>query len=791
MTSIRASNRIKYPSWLFITIKRAIDLTTEANILKDCYCILWLEDQEFKSKTVFQTNSPIFNETFRFGVLNPEIPVKIDFYDFESFTNDHRFGFIEVSYSDLEDGKSYEKIYKLQGSDSNSAMVHVVITKAIFDSSLFQDNVNLSPQTKRNDIIDRIHIINEAHQVIPNIETQQKEQQIKVDSSEKNIEKNIEKNEIEEKNYSTIEIPQNLMKSSENQPIELEFVYGYKATNSRNNLHFTSSGEIIYFAAAIPIIYNLKTKTQKFFYGHSSEIICNAIHPSRQIFATGDSSEKPLLCVWGIGNSRPISYFSPPHDSGIYAVTFSKDGTLLASVGLDDNHTICIWDWENNKLICSKSGHPNKVLCLECDPKNNSKFVTCGISHIRSWELSNDNLSFIEGSFGDKEIPMLLSLAVSKNNEACVGTPTGEILVWDMKNNQLTNSFRAHTGPCIVIRYTSDESFLLSGGKDGKVVLWDSKTKERKQTISSIVGGPIRAVDYYQGKIITGSAKHIIWETDLSTGNSTKILISHSNEVWGLASHPKKQEFVTACDDRSVQSWDAINHKPLSTKRINGQARYVNYSPDGELLGIGLRDGELLVVRSDNYRQVSNRKDMTTRIVYMKFSLNLQNLVIAYEDGSIDLYVSYRRSFTFHIPLPKDGMISVIDFSKDQKKIQVLTNFEKRFFFDLETNQMITTDTVSGLEEPQTWEINDCLIPQNLSGFTSIDQYKISSQRLLIAYTDNTKSFTLIDSISGNIKKFDIQGHSSNVVNVKFLHPSKLISIGGEDHCIFQWKILN
>jgi microtubule-associated protein-like 6 len=47
--------------------------------------------------------------------------------------------------------------------------------------------------------------------------------------------------------------------------LELEYVYGYQAQDSRNNLRYNTLGEIVYHAAAIGIVYNRQLHQQRFF----------------------------------------------------------------------------------------------------------------------------------------------------------------------------------------------------------------------------------------------------------------------------------------------------------------------------------------------------------------------------------------------------------------------------------------------------------------------------------------------------------------------------------------------
>lgn len=55
--------------------------------------------------------------------------------------------------------------------------------------------------------------------------------------------------------------------------LQLEWVYGYRGHQCRNNLFYTASGEVVYFVAGVGVVYNTADKKQRFYLGHSDDII--------------------------------------------------------------------------------------------------------------------------------------------------------------------------------------------------------------------------------------------------------------------------------------------------------------------------------------------------------------------------------------------------------------------------------------------------------------------------------------------------------------------------------------
>ncbi len=63
-------------------------------------------------------------------------------------------------------------------------------------------------------------------------------------------------------------------RSAPESSLQLEWVYGYRGHQCRNNLYYTASGDIVYFVAGVGVVRSHGTeKRQQFFLGHSDDII--------------------------------------------------------------------------------------------------------------------------------------------------------------------------------------------------------------------------------------------------------------------------------------------------------------------------------------------------------------------------------------------------------------------------------------------------------------------------------------------------------------------------------------
>ena len=194
---------------------------------------------------------------------------------------------------------------------------------------------------------------------------------------------------------------------NEHQPttsLDLEFVHGYSGklpyrTTSCTNIFPLASGELVYPCSATVVIYDKIMHRQRFFFGHDDDVMCLAVHPSGTIVASGQVGRRPPICIWdcakpqsdlndaegngmqgggpgsnptGGGMSSGVTHLGNLlfHSRGIACMDFSTDGTLLVSVGADDAHHICVWDWQNGVLLASGRGYNTDVFQVAFNPIN-------------------------------------------------------------------------------------------------------------------------------------------------------------------------------------------------------------------------------------------------------------------------------------------------------------------------------------------------------------------------------------------------------------------------------------
>lgn len=212
--------------------------------------------------------------------------------------------------------------------------------------------------------------------------------------------------------------------------LELQWIHGYRSHDARNNVRYSSAGSVVYTAAAVGVVYSRSAGKQKFFLGaHADDIIGLAAHPSGQLFATGETGRQPSIIVWSSQDMRSLARIECSHLVGVPLLAFNSKGDLLASVGLDLDHTLVVHDWAKNMTIMRTPTEKREVFCMcyiadslcetpssssseyEHQSANTNMIVTAGYKHVTFWWGKGQNISSQHGIFGKEVRDVIMCVA--------------------------------------------------------------------------------------------------------------------------------------------------------------------------------------------------------------------------------------------------------------------------------------------------------------------------------------------------------------------------------------------
>ncbi|XP_015234729.1 PREDICTED: echinoderm microtubule-associated protein-like 1 isoform X4 [Cyprinodon variegatus] len=594
--------------------------------------------------------------------------------------------------------------------------------------------------------------------------------------------------------------------------LKLDWVYGYRGRDCRSNLYLLPTGETVYFIASVVVLFNVDEQLQRHYTGHTDDIKCLAVHPDKITIATGQvagtSSDgkqlAPHVRVWDSVSLNTLHVLGTGFfDRALVCLAFSKSngGNTLCVVDDSNDHVLSVWDWQREERLAEAKCSNESVFAADFHPTDSNIIVTCGKSHLCFWTLEKSVLVKKQGLFEKQEKPkFVLCVAFAENGDAITGDSSGNILVWGKGTNRISRVIQgAHQGSIFAVCMLRNGT-LVSGGKDRRLISWDS-SYQQIQTVEVLeLFGPIRTIAEGRGEtVLIGTTKNFVLQGSLE-GEFISITQGHTDELWGLAVHPCKPHFLTCGYDRQVCLWDSSTHQLIWTKTLEDTAQSAGFHPSGAVVAVGTQTGRWLVLDTDSKDLVTVHTDGNEQLSVMRYGPDGNFMAIGSHDNYIYIYAVAENGRKYSRVGKCSGhssFITHLDWSVDsQYLVSNSGDYEILYWIPSVCKQVVSVETTRDIE----WFTHTCTL-----GFQVFGLWPDGSDGTDInaACRSNDKSLLVTGDDFGKVHLFSYpcsqfrapshvyRGHSSHVTNVSFLYDdSYLVSTGGKDMSVLQWRIV-
>lgn len=225
--------------------------------------------------------------------------------------------------------------------------------------------------------------------------------------------------------------------------------------------------------------------------------------------------------------------FATSFGAHLYAICHIPERKLLLAGTTDGN--IHIVDIVQKKEIRILKNHAGPVFDIKYSLKTNCFYTAGGDGNFAVCSLDNLSLIKVISLSGEKLRSIDFNYAAA---EIAIAMGSCDIFILDLFTLQLKHGFLAHRLSANIARYTPDNKFLLSGGRDAFLN---------------------------------------IWETDKY--NLVKSIPAHNWAIYDIAFSPDDTLFATASRDKTVKIWDARTFgliKRITKECITGHTHSVN-----------------------------------------------------------------------------------------------------------------------------------------------------------------------------------------------------------------------
>uniref|UniRef100_A0A7N4V355 EMAP like 3 n=1 Tax=Sarcophilus harrisii TaxID=9305 RepID=A0A7N4V355_SARHA len=484
--------------------------------------------------------------------------------------------------------------------------------------------------------------------------------------------------------------------------------YGYRGRDSRSNLFVLRSGEVVYFIACVVVLYRPGGGPggsggggQRHYLGHTDCVRCLAVHPDGVRVASGqtagvDKDGKPLQPVVHIWDSEKLHKLQEiglgVFERGVGALAFSvsDQGSFLCVVDDSNEHMLSVWDWNRGAKLVEIKSTNDSVLAVGFNPRDSSCIVTSGKSHVHFWNWSpgggaqgNGGLTRKQGVFGKYKKPKFVPCFVFlPDGDILTGDSEGTILTWGRSPPDsrtpgrggaketfgIIAQTRAHEGSIFALCLLRDGTVLSGGGRDRRLVQWGPGLTALQEAEIPEQFGAVRAIAEGLGsELLVGTTKNALLRGDLTQGFSP-VIQGHTDELWGLCTHPSLNRFLTCGHDRQLCLWDGESHALAWSLDLKETGLCADFHPSGKVVAVGLNTGRWLVLDTETREIVSDVTDGNEQLSVVRYSPDGMYLAIGSHDNMIYIYsVSSdgAKCNRFGRCVGHSSFITHLDWSKD------------------------------------------------------------------------------------------------------------------------------
>ncbi len=274
---------------------------------------------------------------------------------------------------------------------------------------------------------------------------------------------------------------------------------------------------------------------------------------------------KGLVAMWDLTKPNEGELIAKVPNS-VYALHYLKDADQL--VAAQNYSGIHLLDWRSKKELASLQISDSSIFHIHSI--GNDLWIAGGdgfltIVDINEWRIKKRMRLSVKS---------LRAMAAHPNGqEMAIGFSDFSIRIFSAEDYSLKQEFVAHTNSVFTLGYIPYTSYLISGGRDAKLRVWDATNNYQPveeiaahlYAINHLVFSPDG--NYFATASMDKSVK--LW--DSSSLQLLKVIDKarhkgHGTSVNKLLWTPYQNQLISASDDRSISVWE-IDFSPVNQNK--------------------------------------------------------------------------------------------------------------------------------------------------------------------------------------------------------------------------------
>ncbi len=344
---------------------------------------------------------------------------------------------------------------------------------------------------------------------------------------------------------------------------------------------------------------------------------------SQYIISHGGTS----ILMWSIETGELIRQFDEEHVDRIGDIAISEDGQYLFSIGFDG--TVKYWDVATGSLLLDGNSDTfgldryivftdilfvendaeilikafdsavvrvdirrGELQQLESEQLPDNFFVACspdcetllvaGFDSTGWWHLEDD---IFEPLLTDEEIEAVGAAWHPDLPLAALGGADGTVMLLNTETKEIDKTFEGHESFVYAVTFSVDGHYLISGGIDGKIIVWDIANGTQKYELSQFDYTDFVLFSSDSSKVLIAAGNGDFWVNDILSGEQIQAFKGHGSRMLGASFSADDRSILTFNRDDSVRLWDMETGEEVSNYgNLGNDVLDVRLEPDPAIL---------------------------------------------------------------------------------------------------------------------------------------------------------------------------------------------------------------
>ncbi|XP_063236726.1 echinoderm microtubule-associated protein-like CG42247 [Bacillus rossius redtenbacheri] len=599
--------------------------------------------------------------------------------------------------------------------------------------------------------------------------------------------------------------------------LQLNWVFGYRGTDSRRNLWVLPTGEMLYFVSAVAVLYDRDEESQRHYVGHTEDIQCMDLHPSREMVASGQRAGRNRktqahIRIWSTETLLTLYVFGMGEfEVGVSAVAFSQlnGGSYVLAVDGGRERILSVWQWQWGHLLGKVATLHDDVSGAVFHPLDDNLLITHGKGHLTFWTRRKDGFFERTDIIKPPSRTHVTSVQFEQDGDVVTGDGDGFITIYSVDSDGayfVRMEFEGHNKGISSLVMLSEGTLLSGGERDRKIVAWDSLQNYKKITETKLpesVGG-VRSV-YPQrpgrndGNIYVGTTRNNIMEGSLQR-RFNQVVFGHSRQLWGLAVHPDDEVFATAGHDKNVALWR--RQKLLWNTQVAHECVSLAFHSFGTVLAAGSADGHLVVLNAESGAVVTTVRVCGSPLSCLGYNPVGDVIAIGSQNGSVYLFRASRDGFSYkkYNKIRGGQPLAQLDWSTDSGYLQTVTADYDVVYWDVKA--LIAEKSPAAMKDVK-WHSHSCTVGYMVAGIWNNRYYPVTSlattasrsmahDMLVCGDADGYLRLFRYPCLSPKAEYHEEKLYSSQLATARFFFNDKYVAtVGGSDAALMLWDVVD